>query len=454
MKKVCLGVVAFAVTFAVEPVVAEESAVREGGAAVATEVPVPAEAVEEINAVAKVHAKGPSAKGRVDKDIDDWCKEAGVRLGYVQGKNAFYVKGVERVLDGVNSPTFVKSRSLAFAKAYQNAVAEYIFRRFGKSVSEQYQKVFMDSSVGTDGMAVKDTCDRIAEKTAQLTEAQLDAGLRKMGVEPTGSVVQRRKLAQNMIIRRTVKTASGASAGLLPIQSFEGWDEAGKYAVGVVIRGGAETEIIADCLRRKVRPVLRRPEAGLTVEQALPTDEELVSQFGVRLFFDEKGVPALLSIGQWGSSYTGEDEELAEEAMDHAREQAQDEADDALTMFINSTLTMRRESERGEDSGRNADDMTDGSTVEKAIRASIDRSFRESTMRGEDTMIGRMPVAGFPKVIVHPNNGRQIAVSAIVWSFDQFDAMNRTPPPRKSEGNVSSGNQGPAGNRRGKTYDF
>lgn len=453
MKTRYLGVAAVVAALAAEPLTAQELSAEEAPAAAST--PVSTEAVNEINAVAKVHAKGPSAKSRVDQDIDAWCKEAKVSLGFVKGKGSFYLKGVERVLDNVQSPTFVKSRSLAYAKAYQNAVAEYIFRRFGKSISEQYQKIFSDSSVGADGMAVKDACDRIAEKAARLTEAQLDEGLRKMGVEPKGSITQRRKLAQNLIIKRTIKTASGASAGLLPIQSFEGWDENGKYAVGVVIRGGVETEIIADCLRRKVRPVLRRPEVGVTIEEALPSDEELVSQFGVRLFFDQNGVPALLSIGQWGSSYTGEDEDLEEEALDHAREQAQDEADDALTMFISSTLTMRRESERGEDSGRNAEDLSDGTTVEKAIRASIDRSFKESTMRGEDTMIGRMPVAGFPKVIVHPNNGRKIAVSAIVWSFDQFDAMNRTPQPRTPpKGGTSSGTNGPAGNRRGRTYDF
>lgn len=414
---------------------------------------IPAESVKEVNAAVKTHVK-LSAKSRVDKDIDAWCAETGTVLGFVKGKNSFYVKGVERVVDNVNSPSFIKSRSLAYSKAYQNAVSEYIFRRFGQSVSEQYQRTFNDYSVGVPPDNVKNAFERIAEKTAQLTEAKLDEGLRKLGVTPSGSLESKRKLAQNLIVKKSVKTASGNSAGLLPVQTFEGWDENGKYAVGVVVRGGVVTESIADCLKRKVRPTLSRPEQGMSVAEAMPSDEELVSQFGVRMFFDENGTPALLSIGQWGSSYTGEDEDRAEEAMDHAREQASDEADDGLTMFINSTLAMRSESERGEDAGREAESYADGSEVEREIKMSLDRKFKESTMRGHDKMAGRMPVAGFPKVIVHPANGRKIAVSAVVWSFDQYDAMSRTDTRRKPVAKPKTQQPTQPGNRRGKTYDF
>jgi len=418
----------------------------------AVEKAIPAESVKEFNRAVTTHV-ALSAKSRVDKDIDAWCRETGVILGLVKGRSAFYVKGVANVVGNVASPTFVKSRSLAYSKAYQNAVAEYIFRRFGDSLSEQYQRTFNDYSKGVPGEDVKGAFARIAEKTAQLTEAKLDEGLRKLGVTPSGSVTEKRKLAQNLIVKRTVKKASGESAGLLPVQTFEGWAENGKYAVGVVVRGGVETEILADCLKNKVRPRLSRPECGQPVAQALPNDEELVSQFGVRLFFDENGTPALLSIGQWGSSYVGEDADLDESALDHAREQAEDEADDALTMFVNSTLTMLSESERGEDSGRAVETYSDGSEIERDVRMSLDRKFKESTMRGSDKMIGRMPVAGFPKVITHPNNGHKIAVAAVVWSFDQYDAMNRTAPEpeRPPAAPVPAGKPG---SRRGKTYDF
>lgn len=434
------------------PAPAESGNVAIAGNVSAT-TPIPAETAREFNKAATTHVK-TSAKGRVDNDIDAWCKEMKITLGYVKGKDSFYIKGVERVTANVKDPVFVKSRSLAYAKAYQNAVSEYIFLKFGKTSTEQFNRVFNDFSQGLPPSTdVKGAVERIAEKTAQLTEAQLDAGLRKMGIAPNGSTADKRKLAQNLVIKQTIKDASGDAAGLLPVQTFEGWDESGKYAVGVVIRGGIDTEIVAECLKNKMKPTLSRPEAGMSVADALPSDDELVSQFGVRLFFDEKGTPALLSIGQWGSSYTGEDEELADAAEDHAREQALDEADDALTMFINSTLTMRSESDRGEETGREVETYADGSTVEKAVKQSIDRRFKESTMRGNDTASGRATVAGFPKIIKHPS-GHKIAVCARVWSFDQYNAINRV----KERPTVQPVSQ-PAqpmtpGTRRGRTYDF
>ncbi|MBQ3809057.1 MAG: hypothetical protein II840_14000 [Kiritimatiellae bacterium] len=434
-------------------VFAQDSATT-SAAEVSVTTPIPAGTVSDVNKAATTHVK-VSAKSRVDNDIDAWCKEMNITLGFVKGKNSFYIKGVERVTANVQDPTFIKSRSLAYAKAYQNAVASYIFQKFGTTSSEQFNKVFNDFSSGGEAASdVKSSFQRIADKAAQLTEAQLDEGLRKLGIKPEGNVAAKRTLAQNAIIKETIKKASGDSAGLLPVQTFEGWDENGKYAVGVVIRGGIETEIIAECLKNKAKPLLSRPESGMSVAEALPSDEEIVSQFGVRMFFDENGTPALLSIGQWGSSYTGDDEDMEDAAMDHARDQATDEANDHLTMFINSTLSMRSESQRGEEKGREVEAYSDGSSVEKAIKTSIDRRFQESTMRGSDTARGRALVGGFPKVITHPSSGQKIAVSAIVWSFDQYNAMSgivdRPKVRQKPQEPVST----TPGNRRGRTYDF
>ena len=63
-------------------------------------------------------------------------------------------------------------------------------------------------------------------------------------------------------------------------------------------------------------------DGGLTVAQVLPPEDEIVNNFGVRLYFDETGTPALLSFGQFGSSYTGKSERMAERAEEQAMRQA------------------------------------------------------------------------------------------------------------------------------------
>ena len=86
----------------------------------------------------------------------------------------------------------------------------------------------------------------------------------------------------------------------------------------------------------------------MSVREAIPGDEELPAQFGVRLFFDETGTPALLGFGQWGVSYAGTDEDMLDRAEESARKQAERAANEVLTQFINSTISVSEESERAE----------------------------------------------------------------------------------------------------------
>lgn len=410
-------------------------------------------AAAEINKTVTTHVK-TTAKSKVRDDIDAYCRESNITIGNVRPDGALYLSGIERVNAYEKSPNFVRSRMMAYTKAYQKAVAEYVRDKFGVECVNQFNKYFSDRSSdrlqpSTDA---KSTMERIAEKTEQLTEAKLDEGLRAMGVTPAGTILERRKLVEDSIVSRSTRAAIGSAAGLLPVQTFEGWTEKGKYAVGVVIRGGIDTETIADCLRHKMRPALSRPDAGLTVAQALPTDEELVSQFGVRLFFDEKGVPALLSFAQWGSAYGGTDEDEAEDAMDHAMIQAEALANEQLTAFINSTISVSEQSDKGESDTKDVVFDANGVPTEEKIVKYIDRAMRTSTVKGSDTMIGRSTV--LKKTIVHPQSGQSLAVCVRMWSFGQYDAMKRVierPAPATAAPEAPSGT---SGQRRGRSYDF
>ena len=438
---------------AAAPAPAPAPAPASGAAAV-----LPPEAVAEVNKAVTTHVK-VSAKSVVKKDIEAYCKEAGIEIGVVTPKDAIYLEGVERVNVRAESPHFVRSRTMAYEKAYQKAVASYVMDKFGREAVDQYNTYFRDESSDVLRPAagdVKGTAARISEKVQQLTEAKLDAGLRAMGVEPAGTLAQKRKRAEDSIVKTSAREAVGSSAGLLPVQTFEGWDEAGQYAVGVVMRGGAETEVIAACLRDKMRPALARPEAGLTVEEAMPSDEELVSQFGVRLFFDKNGVPALLSFAQWGSAYTGTDEDEAEDALDHAMVQAEALANEQLTVFINSTISVKEISEKGEDKFADVVFDAQGVPTEQKTIDFIDRAMKRSTVHGTDTLIGRSTVA--KKVLVHPANGHKLAVCVRMWSFGQYDAMKRiiekpqTPP--RVVAPAAGAPAGTPGQRRGRSYDF
>ena len=443
--------------FAQESALVQPAATGEAAAVAVAPAAIPEGTVAEVNKALTTHVK-VSAKSIVSKDIDAYCKEMGITIGEETPKDAIYLKGIERVLVRADHPDFTRARSTAYEMAYHRAVADYVMQKFGVESVKQFSTFFRDQSSDRLEPAadVQTTEQRILEKTAQLTEAKLDEGLKAMGVTPTGGVTEKRRLAANTIFTRSMRDAIGSSAGLLPVQTFEGWNENNQYAVGVVIRGGAETETIAECLRHKMRPGLARPEAGCSVEEAMPTDEEMVSQFGVRLFFDKQGVPALLSFGQWGSAYTGSDADEAEDAMDHALVQAEALANEQLTMFINSTITVKESSDHG--GGKTVDAIFDANGVptEASVVKFIDRASKESSLQGRDTLIGRSTVA--KKVLVHPANGKKLAVVVRMWSFGQYDAMKRiiekpaAAPVRPVAAPAAP--QMTPGKRRGRSYDF
>ncbi len=451
-------VIAVAVLLAGISLFAQDSvpapAAPEAAIASAEAAKVQSDAAAEVNKAVSTHVK-VSAKSLVADEIKAYCEEVGITIGEVTPKDAIYLKGVERVNERAMSPNFVRSRTMAYEKAYHKAVASYVMDKFGAESIEQFNTYFRDESSDRLQPAAdaKSTVERIAEKTQQLAEAKLDEGLRALGVTPEGSLAQKRKLAEDTIVRNSMRNAVGSSAGLLPVQTFEGWNEAGQYAVGVVIRGGVETETIAECLRAKKRPALVRPEAGISVKEAMPSDEELVSQFGVRLFFDRNGAPALLSFAQWGSAYTGTDADAAEDALDHAMVQAEALANEQLTAFINSSIAVKESSEKGETKASDALFDANGVPSEQKTMAFVDRAMKESAIRGTDTLRGRSTVA--KKVVVHPANGHKLAVCVRMWSFGQYDAMTRiVEKPKAPPSAVQPPAGGTPGTRRGRSYDF
>jgi hypothetical protein len=188
----------------------------------------------------------------------------------------------------------------------------------------------------------------------------------------------------------------------------------------------------------------------------LPTDDELVSQFGVRLFFDKDGVPALLSFAQWGSAYTGTDEDAAEDALDHALVQAEALANEQLTVFINSTITVKETSDKGESKSTTVTFDANGVPTEQKVVDYIDKAMKSSAIQGQDTLIGRSTV--LKKVLVHPSSGQKLAVCVRMWSFGQYNAMKRIIEKPKPQVVVPPAPApqpaGTSGKRRGRSYDF
>lgn len=369
---------------------------------------------------------------KIEDEFDAFAKAKGITYGTPDMNGAVYFRKYTRVEANVDNPRFIQSRALAYEKAYQDALTEYVMDQFGRHMIEsQREYVSDDSDYQMDKPVPKDAQNRIWKKTVALAEAKLNAALQREGVDPAlyagKPEAEKRVLFRDAILKKSIKRASGSTAGIVPVQTFEARDPKGNYAVGVILRAGPSVKEIAAALKRKQLPAsMLLRSGGKSVQDVLPDGEAMVNDFGVRLFFNEKGLPSLISFGQFGVGYTGSNERELERKTDAALGQAQALADSAITAFINSSISALEENIGGESAEKIRHMAEIGDFTETDVTKVVARIVNTSSLKGEDTMKGRGTV--YNKVLKHPS-GHLVAVVVRQWNYDLAGVKTEAPKP-------------------------
>ena len=419
---------------------------------------ISAEDVKSLNEDMK--ATQPVTAGNLLRnDFEEFRKERGIEsYGTPNAKGTVYFTGEASVSVNVNNADFIKSRSMAYQKAYQDAVAQLIMDRVGKEMTKTIREESGDDSSNAEEPPanLKESQSLLRKKINALGEAIIDKQLEKHGVDPKEfadkGIAAKKELYRNSILKSSLRKAFGHAAGCLVVQTFEAKADDGNYAVGVVLRSDEICNDVARSISKKQRPTLAR-SSGISIKDALPTDEEMLSCFGVRLFFDENGEPALLSFGQWGSNVRKDtNTRMIDRAERNALIQAENLANSQLTDFINSTIRVDESSTLGEEEVSQMVFLKDGTAKREDFVNTIDKWSKKSVTVGFDSMIGRSTV--YRKVLTHPTNHR-VAVVVRCWSFGKLDAeKNVLEGKKKSSNNTPAIKQEKHGVRRGKVYDF
>lgn len=419
----------------------------------AAEQPISAESAKASNA--EITAK-VGAKEILSKAFAEFADELGVSYGDVTPDGRFYSKGQAVVNSDPASPQFIKSRSMAYERAYMNAVSQFILDFYGRQVTQKLNEYYGNNSSDAEDSPIA-KAKGIGEKIKLLADAKLNTALAGEGVPPEkyaqAGVVEKRKLLGDVMAVHNSTKALHASSGCIPVKTFESRGEDGRYYIGVVVRYDETSKTLASCFKAKRRPAISRSE-GLTVKQALPAPGEMTENFGVRLYFDETGTPALLSFGQFGTSYTGKSPALAERAEEQAIRQAKALADAGLTTFINSFMDACEESTVSEELSNSIVFTDDGNATPEDAQKITDIYRKSVKQTGSDTMAGRSTV--FEEMVKHPN-GHKVAMVVRRWSFGTVDAIRALDNPKR---NVKPAVEAPAvqregaGVRKGRTYDF
>ena len=288
---------------------------------------------------------------------DKYLKENGIYEGrHPANKGKTLIWGVATIERQVNHPDFPRHRTLAYERAYMQALQQFIQSVAGRTTTETLGEEFADNSsnnrsFGDELSSGRGKIEAIWAKLMAVGSAQLDKILTNLGVDPAEYSAcppdQKKLLVTSALIKRTVTDANKALGGVSVVQTFSAEDKDGNGAVGVLLVYSDKMQSVADAFRNGRKPAIAATGKPLVEQLDLDNKEKLYGSFGTRLLVDENG-PVLVSYGQWGNSYQGKNASSASRQRQAALRQADGIANAQIVSFLTQSFTSHTESEIGE----------------------------------------------------------------------------------------------------------
>ena len=376
------------------------------------------------------------AFSKVEGEIQEWL-QYGEGSVFLERGDLNVVQGVSLVAVKMDHKRWSKARSLAFQNAFVQAMGEYVASvRQQTSVSlvrDYFEDDIPESALEyQEGEPPDSFVERIVLKTAVLTEHELDRKLAESGmsedeIQSLTTPVQKRTALAESIKKETVTTAVGSAAGLVPVQTFEEFDDEDNSAIGVVAVYSERMRHIANKISRgeAIRPDSGRARDSIADRIASYATDELPSEFGVRLWWDEQGYPAVVSFGQWGWSSANLSNRKRANRRKSARKQAESDALSNLTVFIQASTRFTDESIVGADL-EEAFNLPRGGVPEEIEAVEItDRLVETARIKAKVALTGYTNVR--PWSAPHPDlDEHEIVGMVAYWSPAREDRIRKT----------------------------
>ncbi len=156
-------------------------------------------------------------------------------------------------------------------------------------------------------------------------------------------------------------------SGLVPVQTII-TQRRGQYDIGVIAVVSSKTRQLAkDMVLSRKSNITGK---GKNISEYLSQDDKgFLNEYGIRLVYDEKGLPVILSYGNWGYVADTNNAKKTNILEDKAKNTAATIADVAIVEFINTNLSL-------------VDETTTGESYEEIIKQSFninDNTTQEET---------------------------------------------------------------------------
>ncbi len=404
-------------------------------------------------------AKRGSSK--IKQAIADYLDECDLRLG--ENPNGLWVQtGTAAVAGRGGSAQWGENRKMAFIEAQLLAQTNIIKAIARKNAVLTVRELSTDESMLTPQfMEPEGFEDRLQSKLNQLTEASIDAALKDLGETPppTAKLESKRDLYRKSLMRVSYSEAYSSVSGFSVLQSFESTDEGdtGKVSVGVVIgRRPNSLGWIGAVAKGGGATGIPRDKPGRPLSERIPRDPSvLFERFGTRLVADENGQVCIIAYGQSAPNITkGTPEDVIDQKLEAAASFAEMDAMNALTEFLDSTVSWQQRQEEGQVQRRTETKSTLGGvevTGEENVTDMI-KKLNEKTVKWSEAIVrGATPYYTWQGN--HPDYGNPLVGCVIVWTPEAAAAAGRFNRPGAAGRDGFKASGGTPGVRRSRDED-
>ena len=366
----------------------------------------------------------------VSELLDGWERDDPVGQAFAQRTDITVVRGTALVGKSAQEKDWGKSRSVAYMRAYLSAMREFVEKRRSAIRSETVRDYLEDDHGVIEDSDPASYFDRIETKHAALIEKKLDNALTEEGLSENEieelTAPQKVIRFRDSVTRRSTIEAGGSASGLVPVKTVEVVSCEGDTAIGVVLASSRKMGVLAAQVANG-EPISPDPQrAGKTVTEQLNSlaDVDLVTEFGIRRWWDDQGYPVIISFGQWGWYSSNLNNRQKDRAWRFAKEQAEVQAKAYLSEFINLGTLFVSESETGSVAEEATIRHSSGIGEDVNVENMIDRLVRTAQTESRVALTGLTTLRTWSAT--HPLAKDQELVGAVVyWSPALEDSTRR-----------------------------
>ncbi|UOD50030.1 DUF6844 domain-containing protein [Orrella daihaiensis] len=372
----------------------------------------------------------------VRAELDTWRDSAlgqALEARSERGEIVLAVSDPIMVMSQATSSDFGKSRVFAYDKALLNAQAKFIKERQTRTETELATSRF-DSAPAMDQMQLQEQeregrLMRIGDKLFALTEAKLDNALREEGVDvntiENTEPSKKLDIYRERVGRKSVTTAMGQIAGMMPIENIEALDCNGTAAVATIaVYSDKMRQFAQDVAAGK--PIVADPAkaSGKTLNATI-REEIRVGDIpfiaGLRVVNDQDGFPSLVSYGQWAFVPAGTTPQARERAKQTALNFAEDAARSQIALYLKGSMSLMDSSSIDEQSSEVAT-ITRSDVTTEQVSEIIEQQLRTASAKATITITGVREIGQW--VLDHPDlPGVQMVGKVLAWSPQYADAI-------------------------------